>query len=137
MNNIFQKNNILVRGLLNTTYNFLQTTYNQTRNVFTTASAWGQILFVLENLSQLILYFIEDSITELNIYEATRDYSIRSLANIIKDKINFKGSIFFNKNYPNGVAEKDLNIDRIKKLGWKPKFPLNKGLDIVLKEIKI
>ena len=82
MNNIFQKNNILIRGLLNTTYNFLQTTYNQTRNVFTTASAWGQILFVLENLSQLILYFIEDSITELNIYEATRDYSIRSLARI-------------------------------------------------------
>ena len=63
--------------------------------------------------------------------------SDRSLANIIKDKINFKGSIFFNKNYPNGVAEKDLNIDRIKKLGWKPKFSLNKGLDIVLKEIKI
>ena len=82
MNNIFQKNNILIRGLLNTTYNFLQTTFNQTRNVFTTASAWGQILFVLENLSQLILYFIEDSITELNIYEATRDYSVRSLARI-------------------------------------------------------
>ena len=82
MNNIFQKNNILIRGLLNTTYNFLQQTFNQTRNVFTTASAWGQILFVLENLSQLILYFIEDSITELNIYEATRDYSVRSLARI-------------------------------------------------------
>ena len=82
MNNIFQKNNILIRGLLNTTYNFLQKTYNQSRNVFTTASAWGQILFVLENLSQLILYFIEDSITELNIYEATRDYSVRSLARI-------------------------------------------------------
>jgi hypothetical protein len=82
MNNIFQKNNILIRGLLNTTYNFLQATFNQTRNVFTTASAWGQLLFVLENLSQLILYFIEDSITELNIYEATRDYSVRSLARI-------------------------------------------------------
>ena len=82
MNNIFQKNNILIRGLLSTTYSFLQKTYNQSKNVFTTASAWGQILFVLENLSQLILYFIEDSITELNIYEATRDYSVRSLARI-------------------------------------------------------
>lgn len=81
-NNIFQKNNILVRGLLNDTYNFLQRTFNQTKNVFTVASAWGQILFVLENLSQLILYFIEDSITELNIFQATRDYSIRSLARI-------------------------------------------------------
>jgi hypothetical protein len=50
--------------------------------VFTVASAWGQILFVLENISQLILYFIEDSITELNIYQASRDYSIKSLARI-------------------------------------------------------
>lgn len=80
--NIFQKNNILIRGLLNDTYNFLQLTYSQTRNVFTVASAWGQILFVLENISQLILYFIEDSITELNIYQATRDYSVKSLARI-------------------------------------------------------
>lgn len=81
-NNIFKKNNILIRGLLGDTYDFLQRTYNQSRNVFTVASAWGQILFVLENISQLILYFIEDSITELNIQEATRSYSIKSLARI-------------------------------------------------------
>jgi hypothetical protein len=80
--NIFKKNNILIDGLLGDTFTFLQSTYNQTANVFTVASAWGQILFVLQNLSQLILYFIEDSITELNIQEATRDYSIRSLARI-------------------------------------------------------
>jgi GDP-L-fucose synthase len=68
----------------------------------------------------------------------TKDiYSIKSLANIIKKKINFKGSIFFNKNYPNGVIEKDLNTDRIKKIGWKPYFSLDKGLDIVLKQLKI
>lgn len=71
--NIFKKNNILINGLLSDTFNFLQSTYNQTSNVFTVASAWGQILFVLQNLSQLILYFIEDSITELNIQEETMD----------------------------------------------------------------
>lgn len=80
--NIFKKNNILIGGLLNDTYNFLQSAYNQTNSVFTVASAWGQILFVLQNLSQLILYFIEDSITELNISQATRDYSVRSLARV-------------------------------------------------------
>lgn len=80
--NIYKKNNILINGLLSDTFNFLQTTYNQASSVFTVASAWGQILFVLQNLSQLILYFIEDSITELNIQEATRDYSVRSLARI-------------------------------------------------------
>lgn len=80
--NIFKKNNILINGLLNDTFSFLQDTYNQTANLFTVSSAWGQILFVLQNLSQMILYFIEDSITELNIEQATRDYSVRSLARL-------------------------------------------------------
>lgn len=80
--NIFRKNNILINGLLNDSFNFLQDTYNQTLNLFTVASAWGQILFVVQNISQMILYFIEDSITELNIENATRDYSVRSLARI-------------------------------------------------------
>lgn len=80
--NIYQKNNILISGLLSSTYSFITKTYSQSQNLFTVASAWGQITFVFQNISQLILYFIEDSITELNIEQATRDYSIRSLARI-------------------------------------------------------
>ncbi len=60
----------------------------------------------------------------------------KSLANIIKRKVHFSGKIFFNKKYPNGVAKKDLNIDRIKKIGWKNKILLNEGLDKVLSECK-
>ena len=48
LKNIFKKNNILIDGLLGDTFSFLQSTYNQTANVFTVASAWGQILFVLQ-----------------------------------------------------------------------------------------
>jgi len=80
--NIYKKNNILISGLLTSTYSFITKTYSQSKNLFTVASAWGQITFVFQNISQLILYFIEDSITELNIEQATRDYSIRSLARI-------------------------------------------------------
>lgn len=64
-------------------------------------------------------------------------YSIKNLANIIKRKINYKGKIFFNKIYPNGVMKKDLDVRRMKKLNWRPKFDLNQGLDLVLKELKI
>jgi hypothetical protein len=80
--NIYKKNNILISGLLSSTYSFITKTYSQSKNLFTVASAWGQITFVFQNISQLILYFIEDSITELNIEQATRDYSVRSLARI-------------------------------------------------------
>jgi nucleoside-diphosphate-sugar epimerase len=39
--------------------------------------------------------------------------------------------------YPNGVMKKDLDVTRMKKLNWRPKFDLNQGLDLVLKELKI
>jgi GDP-L-fucose synthase len=64
-------------------------------------------------------------------------FSIKNLANIIKSKINYKGKILFNIKYPNGVMKKDLDTTRIKKLNWRPKFDLNQGLDVVLKELKI
>lgn len=63
-------------------------------------------------------------------------YSIKNLVKIIKDKINYKGKIFFNKKYPNGVMKKNIDISKIKKLSWRPKFNLNSGLDIVLKKTK-
>jgi GDP-L-fucose synthase len=62
-------------------------------------------------------------------------YKIKSLAKIIKNKINFKGEIFFNSKYPNGVIKKDLDSSRIKKLKWKPKIKLSQGLDLVLKNL--
>jgi GDP-L-fucose synthase len=63
-------------------------------------------------------------------------YSIKELANIIKNKINYAGSISFNKTYPNGTIEKNLDFTKILKLKWKPKIFLNQGLDKILKELK-
>jgi GDP-L-fucose synthase len=63
-------------------------------------------------------------------------YSIKKLALKIKNKIGYKGNIFFNKKFPNGMQNKDLNSERIIELGWRPKVKLNQGLDIVLKNIE-
>jgi GDP-L-fucose synthase len=62
-------------------------------------------------------------------------YSIKKLANLLKIKIGYKGKINFDSKYPNGVMKKHLNFDRIKKLGWLPKINLDRGLDIVLKNL--
>jgi GDP-L-fucose synthase len=64
-------------------------------------------------------------------------YSIKELAHIIGNKIGYKGKISFNAKYPNGVFKKDVDISRIKKLNWFPKFDLSKGLDVVLSELRI
>jgi hypothetical protein len=61
---------------------YLTTTFQQAGEVFSPASAYGQILSVVLDMGKLILYYIEDSITELNIYTATREISVKSLARI-------------------------------------------------------
>ena len=79
---LFTSLRLRVRDLLSESIQFLQNTFKQSRSVFTAASPFGQLLIVVENLSQLIFYYIEDSITELNINEASRVSSIYSLATL-------------------------------------------------------
>lgn len=79
---LFTSLRINIQDILSETLQFLQDRFKQSRSVFTAASPYGQLLIVFENLSQLIFYYIEDSITELNLNEATRASSIYSLASL-------------------------------------------------------
>ena len=63
-------------------------------------------------------------------------YTIKKLAELIQNKIGYKGKILFNKKYPNGVMKKNLKFDKIRKLNWKPSIKLPEGLDLVLNSIK-
>lgn len=74
--------NLYIDSLLKDTIDFLTKKFNQSTHVFTTASPFGQTLLAMENISQLIFFYIEDSITELNINEAVRLSSIYSLATL-------------------------------------------------------
>lgn len=80
--NLFSTLRVFITDILGETISFLTGTFKQAKSVFTLASPFGQILIVLENLTQLIFYYIEDSTTEQNIYEASRPSSIYSLATL-------------------------------------------------------
>jgi hypothetical protein len=77
---VLNRLSIFVEDILSQTITYLTETFSQSKAVFTAASPFGQILLVTENLTQLVFYYIEDSITELNINEATRLTSVYSLA---------------------------------------------------------
>lgn len=79
---LLQKNKAKISDLISQTFDLIQARYSMSEQLFTVASVWGQIIFVLDNLSQFILFFIEDSITELNINQATRESSIYGLATL-------------------------------------------------------
>ena len=54
--------------------------------------------------------------------------TIKKLSLLIKKITNYKGKIFFNKNYPDGTMNKNLDSTIIKKLKWKAKIKLAVGL---------
>lgn len=68
--------------LLKQTIDYLVDKYSQSEKLFTVSSPFGQLLFTIQNIANLIFYYIEDSITELNIKQATRKNSVDGLAGL-------------------------------------------------------
>ena len=58
--------------------------------------------------------------------------SIKKLSKLIAKFIDFKGKIFFDKNFPDGTYKKNLDSSKINKLGWSPKIKFNNGLKKVI-----
>lgn len=83
MNEIFKTTRLKFQEMYEDANVFIEKTYGNVGRYFTSASPFGQILRVTINVARLIFYYIEDSITELNINTATRPDSIRGLARLV------------------------------------------------------
>ena len=81
-NDFLEPSKITYTALVNGAQDFLVKTYNRARTIFTPASPFGQILSVVQNLTQLIFFYIEDALVELNIYTAFKEKSIYGLARL-------------------------------------------------------
>jgi hypothetical protein len=78
----FSKTRIRATELYQDAFVFLQEKYEQGTEVFTPASPFGQLLTVTANLGELIFYYIEATITELNIFRARNIESIYGLSRL-------------------------------------------------------
>ena len=56
------------------------------------------------------------------------DVTIKELAEIVAKVIDFRRTIEWDTNKPNGTPRKVLNVDKIKSLGWEPKINLKDGI---------
>ena len=83
----------------------------------------------VDDLSKAILFCLNRKINRsyLNVGSGEQ-ITIKKLAKIIQNITKFKGKIFFNKKYPDGVKERKLDTSLLKKNGWKAKIKLRLGL---------
>ena len=78
----FSKTRIKATELFFDAFEYLQKQYDQANETFTPASPFGQILTVVANLGELILFYIEAVATELNISRARNIESIYGLSRL-------------------------------------------------------
>lgn len=58
-----------------------------------------------------------------------KDFSIKELAEIIKEKVGFKGEIKWDTSKPDGTPRKLLDVSKLKGLGWEQKIGLEEGIE--------
>ena len=56
------------------------------------------------------------------------DLTIRELAEKIAEVVGFQGEIKWNTNFPDGSPKKQLDVSRLKSMGWKASISLDQGL---------
>ena len=81
-NSFFDSTKLKFEELYNTSLNFVKGSYDNVGKFFSMASPAGQLLQVILHLGRMILYYVEDSITESNILTASRPQSIKGLATL-------------------------------------------------------
>lgn len=83
-------------------------------------------LLLMNKIDAYQLY--DDSISHINIGSG-EELTIHELALLLIEIIDYSGDIVFNKDYPDGMHRKLLDISRINSLGWKARINLKEGLE--------
>jgi len=58
------------------------------------------------------------------------EYSIKEVANIVRQVVGFDGGIVWDETKPNGTMKRPLSISKIKRMGWSPKVSLRDGIKL-------
>jgi GDP-L-fucose synthase len=56
------------------------------------------------------------------------DITIRELAEMVKEIVGYRGGIVWDSSKPDGTPKKQLDVSRLKALGWTPKVGLEEGI---------
>jgi GDP-L-fucose synthase len=57
------------------------------------------------------------------------EVSIKQVAELIKEKVGFKGELYFNTSKPDGTMKKLTDPSKIHSLGWHHKIEIDQGIE--------
>ena len=88
-------------------------------------------VFLIENVDfNDLADFSQKEIRNTHINIGTgKEISIKDLSFLIKDKIGFKGDLYFNTSKPDGTLRKLTDVTKLHSLGWHHKIEINEGIE--------
>ena len=57
------------------------------------------------------------------------DMSILDIAHLVADAVGYRGTLTFDASHPDGTPRKQLDVSRIRALGWRHEISLRRGLE--------
>lgn len=57
------------------------------------------------------------------------ELSIKALAELIADVVGFEGRFEFDRSKPDGTPRKRLDLARLRRLGWRHRIDLRRGIE--------
>lgn len=99
--------------------------------VWGSGKAMREFLYV-DDMADACVFLMEHAEIQDGVFNVGtgQDVTIRKLAEAVMDVVGFKGEIVFDASKPDGTPRKLLNIDRMRKLGWRAKISLSEGISM-------
>jgi GDP-L-fucose synthase len=126
----------VIPGMINKFYKMKEEGYyiDNGGSFYGSVELWGdgsptrEFLYV-DDLADACVFLMQnyDSPEHINVGSGT-EITIKDLANIIKDKIQFPGDIIWNTSKPNGTPRRRIDNTKLFEMGWKPKVSFEEGL---------
>jgi len=117
---IFKANRLSFAELKDDAFNYLKNVYHTLGKEFTMASPFAQLINVTLHLGRMILFYIENSITELNINTAFHSKSVVGLATLTGHQpssgIAARGSVYITYNQEGDHAGETITIKNYTKI---------------------
>lgn len=126
----FDNNGHVVAGLIQKFHQAKLARRNKIVEIWGTGRPKREFIFVddaAEALIFLMNYYNGNEIVNIG---TQKEMSIKELAETLKKIIGFKGTIRYEKEKPDGPLRRLLDSSKILKMGWKPRVPLFRGLEL-------
>ena len=96
--------------------------------IWGSGNVYREFLYV-DDAADAIIFLLEnyDKSDVINLGTGV-DLSIKELVKEIKEVVGFEGELVFDTSKPDGIYRRQLDISKLKELGWEPKISLKEGL---------